>query len=77
MIFSSSLIHVLLQSHRMEDGVWDLSSIAEEKFEELAVYLVPDQSCDEIPVNFKNRAEASLPRNLVLNPSQTLSDVSI
>ena len=61
----------------MEDGVWDLNSIAEEEFDNLAVYLVPDQPCDEVPEgSVVNRAESSLPRNLVLKPSQTLSDVS-
>lgn len=62
----------------MEDGVWDLSSIAEEDFDQLAVYLVPDQACDDTThTSANNRAEASLPRNLILKPSQTLSDVSI
>lgn len=62
----------------MEDGVWDLSSIAEEDFDQLAVYLVPDQPCDDTThKTANNRAEASLPRNLILKPSQTLSDVSI
>jgi hypothetical protein len=61
----------------MEDGVWDLSSIAEEDFDQLAVYLVPDQLCDDTThKSASNRAEASLPRNLILKPSQTLSDVS-
>jgi len=62
----------------MEDGAWDLSSIAEEDFDQLAVYLVPDQPCDDTssgPTAASNRAETSLPRNLVLKPSQTLSDV--
>lgn len=66
------------QFQRMEDGVWDLSSIAEEDFDQLAVYLVPDQPCDDTThTSANNRAEASLPRNLILKPSQTLSDVSI
>ncbi|RWS17893.1 PR domain zinc finger protein 1-like protein [Dinothrombium tinctorium] len=63
-----------LKLHRMEDGAWDLNSIAEEDFEQLTVYIVPDQPCDELGEN-ANRAEACLPRNLVLKPSQTLSDV--
>jgi len=58
----------------MEDGVWDLTSIVEENFDQLSVYLVPDQPCDEN--KSISRAENSLPRNLVLKPSQTLSDVS-
>ncbi|CAM1295780.1 PRDM1 (predicted) [Pycnogonum litorale] len=56
----------------MEDEPWDVSNIAEEEFDQLAVYLVPDQPSDE---NCDNKTEASLPRNLVLRPSQTLSDV--
>ncbi|GBO37300.1 hypothetical protein AVEN_98334-1 [Araneus ventricosus] len=54
----------------MEDAEnWDLSSIREETFDELAVYLVRDQPCDD---NSPNRAEASLPRNLVLKASPSL-----
>ncbi|GIY29164.1 PR domain zinc finger protein 1 [Caerostris darwini] len=54
----------------MEDaGSWDLSAIPEEKFDELAVYLVRDQPCDD---DCPNRAEASLPRNLVLKDSPSL-----
>lgn len=56
----------------MGDGVWDVNSIAEEDFEQqLAVYLVPDQPHDEASVaKGLKRAEASLPRNLVLKPTQ-------
>ena len=52
---------------------WDLNSIKEEEFERHVVYIVPD-----LPVNpaSTNRAESSLPRNLVLKPSQALNDVS-
>ncbi|GFW24555.1 uncharacterized protein TNCV_2404201 [Trichonephila clavipes] len=59
----------------MEDaGSWDLSAIREETFDELAVYLVRDQPCEE---DCPNRAEASLPRNLVLKASPSLGgDVS-
>lgn len=57
----------------MEDGSLDLSSLREPDFEQLAVYQVRDQPCEE---GLSNRAEASLPRNLLLKPSQTLSDVS-
>lgn len=66
----------------MEDGgtAWDLNTITEEDFDQLAVYLVPDQPCEDIETAIKqrniSRAEASLPRNLVLKPSQTISDVS-
>jgi len=56
----------------MEDGGWDLNSIAEEDFENQAVFLVPDAPCEDDSVN---RAEASLPRNLTFKPSQTHSDV--
>ncbi|XP_037519436.1 PR domain zinc finger protein 1 isoform X1 [Rhipicephalus sanguineus] len=56
----------------MEDGSLDLSSLRESDFEQLAVYQVRDQTCEE---GLSNRAEASLPRNLLLKPSQTLSDV--
>ncbi|XP_023223820.1 PR domain zinc finger protein 1-like isoform X2 [Centruroides sculpturatus] len=56
----------------MEDGEWDITNIREDAFQQLAVYLVPDQPSEE---GTTNRAESSLPRNLVLKPSQTLSDV--
>jgi hypothetical protein len=60
----------------MED-VYNLAAIAEEQFDQLAVYFVPDASVDEpLPPNCSSQAEQSLPRNLVLKPSQTLSDVS-
>lgn len=52
---------------------WDLNTIKEDEFEKYVVYIVPD-----LPVksDCMNRAEGSLPRNLVLKPSQALSDVS-
>lgn len=55
------------------DNDFDLNSIREEEFEQYTTYIVPD-----IPVDSgtPNRAEATLPRNLVLKPSQALSDVS-
>ncbi|KAM7307686.1 hypothetical protein ISCGN_011323 [Ixodes scapularis] len=69
-------LHTVAESvddvHMMEDGSVDLSSLREEDFEQLAVYQVRDQPCEE---GQTNRAEASLPRNLLLKPSQTLSDV--
>ncbi|XP_039293933.1 PR domain zinc finger protein 1 isoform X2 [Nilaparvata lugens] len=58
-----------------DDGVgviWDLSSIKEEEFEKHVVYIVPDLPS---PQDCPNKAETSLPRNLVLKPSQALSDV--
>lgn len=59
----------------MEDDVWDHTSIKEEDFERQAVYIVPDQSCDDL--GQISRAEGSLPRNLILKPSQALRDVRI
>ena len=67
----------------MEEGGWDLTELAEEDFEQLAVYIVPDavveppaaSSSSSTPATTINRSEASLPRNLVLKPSQALSDV--
>ncbi|XP_076357807.1 PR domain zinc finger protein 1-like isoform X2 [Tachypleus tridentatus] len=56
----------------MEDGGWDISNIKERDFEQLGVYLVPDQPCDK---DCSNKAETSLPRNLALKPSQMLTDV--
>ncbi|XP_064488240.1 PR domain zinc finger protein 1-like isoform X2 [Ornithodoros turicata] len=58
--------------HMMEDGAVDLGEVREADFEQLAVYQVRDQPCEEEQTN---RAEASLPRNLLLKPSQTLTDV--
>lgn len=63
----------------MEDGAvssataYDLSSLREEDFELHTTYIVPD-----LPVEpgTSNRAEGTLPRNLVLKASQALSDVS-
>ncbi|XP_050309118.1 PR domain zinc finger protein 1 isoform X2 [Anthonomus grandis grandis] len=49
----------------------DPTSISEEEFEQHTTYIVPD-----LPVEPEslNRAEATLPRNLVLKPSNALSD---
>lgn len=55
------------------DGGWDLSSMREDEFEQHVVYIVPDLPTEP---GCPNRAESSLPRNLVLKPSQALSDVS-
>lgn len=54
-------------------GDFDLANIREEEFELHTTYIVPD-----LPVEpgTPNRAEATLPRNLVLKSSQALSDVS-
>jgi hypothetical protein len=54
-------------------GVWDLSTMREDDFEQHVVYIVPDLPTEP---GCPNRAESSLPRNLVLKPSQALSDVS-
>ncbi|XP_391847.4 probable serine/threonine-protein kinase DDB_G0282963 isoform X2 [Apis mellifera] len=56
----------------MEASEWDHATLREEEFEQHAVYLVPDVSASP---GDTNRAEASLPRNLVLKPSQALNDV--
>ncbi|XP_076398105.1 PR domain zinc finger protein 1 isoform X2 [Megachile rotundata] len=56
----------------MEASEWDHATLREEEFEQHAVYLVPDVAAS--PTN-TDRAEASLPRNLVLKPSQALNDV--
>lgn len=57
----------------MEDGGWDHTSIKEEDFDRLAVYIVLDQPCEP---GETNKAEGSLPRNLILKPSQALRDIS-
>ncbi|XP_015518943.1 PR domain zinc finger protein 1 [Neodiprion lecontei] len=56
----------------MEGSEWDHGTLREEEFEQHAVYLVPDVTPSP---NDANHAEASLPRNLVLKPSQALNDV--
>ena len=53
---------------------FDLNVIKEEEFDQHVVYIVPDVHTEP---NCTNRAEASLPRNLILKPSQALSDVSL
>lgn len=67
-------IDFLLQNtgREMETGEWDHTILREEEFDQHAVYLVPDVSTSS---NDTNRAEASLPRNLVLKPSQALDPV--
>lgn len=63
----------------VDEGAWDLAELAEEDFEQLAVYIVPDAvvepSSTTSNATVVNRAETSLPRNLTLKPSQALSDV--
>ncbi|KAB0802283.1 hypothetical protein PPYR_04469 [Photinus pyralis] len=50
---------------------FDVNNVREEDFEQYTTYIVPD-----IPVDpgTPNRAEGTLPRNLLLKPSQALSD---
>lgn len=63
----------------MEDGTvssaseYDLSNLREEDFELHTTYIVPDLPVEQ---GTPNRAESTLPRNLVLKASQALSDVS-
>ena len=56
----------------MEDE-WDVQKFKEADFDKRAVYFVPDRPC---PENTRNRAEASLPRNLTLKPSALCRGVS-
>jgi hypothetical protein len=78
--YSASDPHVLSVQESMDEGSptdtdsgWDLSSMREDEFEKHVVYIVPDLPTEP---GCPNRAESSLPRNLVLKPSQALSDVS-
>ena len=54
----------------MEDGI---ESISEAELPSLATYNVIDSLC---PPNCPNRAEKSLPKNLVLKPTNALPDSS-
>jgi uncharacterized Zn-finger protein len=57
----------------MESSEWDPATLREEELDKLArTFLVPD--APTLPNN-ANRAESSLPRNLILKPSQALNDV--
>ncbi|KAK3097515.1 hypothetical protein FSP39_010382 [Pinctada imbricata] len=49
------------------DEGWDSSNLKEDEFEEFCVYIVHDRACEKV---CPNRAQASLPRNLTLKPSQ-------
>lgn len=69
---------LLLQEPMEEQAVssaseYELGSLREEDFELHTTYIVPDLP---IEPGTPNRAEGTLPRNLVLKPSQALSDVS-
>ncbi|XP_044002035.1 GATA zinc finger domain-containing protein 14 isoform X1 [Aphidius gifuensis] len=58
---------------KMESSEWDPATLREEELDKLArTFLVPDAPTSP---GETNRAEASLPRNLVLKPSQALNDV--
>ena len=69
------------------DGLaWDLNAITEQEFDQVAIYRVQDKSPAEIELAIKQsslhhhltRAEASLPRNLILKPSKEIhTDVSV
>ena len=48
-----------------------MKSLKEEEFDEFCVYIVHDRACQKV---CKNRAQASLPRNLTLKPSQIMPD---
>jgi hypothetical protein len=52
----------------------ELKTISEEELSSQAVYTVQDSPC---PLNTPNRAEKSLPKNLVLKPTNALPDSSI
>ena len=56
----------------MEDSL-DVFRLSEEDFDRNATYFVPDRPCVE---GTQNCAQTSLPRNLALKPSQTVTDVS-
>jgi len=56
----------------MEDRL-DLETVHEDDLPSLAVYNVADSPC---PTNAPNRAEKSLPRNLILKPTNALPDSS-
>ncbi|KAJ8314744.1 hypothetical protein KUTeg_006894 [Tegillarca granosa] len=59
--------HIVHQEEtNLEEG-WDSSSLKEDEFEEFCVYIVHDRACERV---CQNRAQASLPRNLTLKPSQ-------
>lgn len=53
---------------------YDVTRMREVDFERLAVYIVPDVSCERGTVG---RAEKTLPRSLTLKPSLVLSTPSV
>ncbi|KAH3889022.1 hypothetical protein DPMN_013068 [Dreissena polymorpha] len=68
MLLERTRRQMLLDS--LEDG-WDMTQLKEEEFEEFCVYIVHDRACEKV---CRNRAQASLPRNLTLKPSLTQPD---
>ncbi|CAG2238609.1 PR domain zinc finger protein 1 [Mytilus edulis] len=66
---ASDIDHIVQQEEttNMDDN-WDISSLKEDDFEEFCVYIVHDRACERV---CPNRAQASLPRNLTLKPSQS------
>ena len=74
----SSVFYLPLQVNDHGDGQEDDASnticyLKEEEIEKATVFHVPDAVVEE---RQPGRAEASLPKNLVLRPSHALSDVS-
>ena len=59
-------------SFQMEDRL-DIYNTSEEELASLAVYNVADSA---VTVNTPNRAEKSLPKNLILKPTNALPDSS-
>jgi hypothetical protein len=58
----------------MKTGDWDYMTLREEEFQQKVNYIAPDTPTSP---SEPNRAEASLPRNLVLKPSQECNNVSV
>ena len=67
----SNEINVFQPVRMNEDS--DPTSIPEDQWEKKAVYHVPDT---EVEDNCPNRAELSLPRNLIIKASEIQADVS-
>lgn len=63
-----------MQDLIMDDGCWNLDDIREGEFDQLAIYRVPDQQVEKD--DSRNRAQASLPRNLALRASKANHGVS-
>ncbi|CAH1799814.1 unnamed protein product [Owenia fusiformis] len=63
-------IYTKVKGDALED--WDEKKICEKDFDKVCTYIVPDRPCQD---GRSDRAEASLPRNLLLKPSKTLPNV--